>query len=413
VDEGNTSITLADDLINGIFAAATLAGNMTSQGCDGTLAEGLCCSTDNLPTVGDLFPDDCDDPDFMTDNDNANAAIIGTCLGIRAGDLSPTAAEALCESYSDGLVGTRIAQATCHGVRDADCSAIPGGPLEKALCERVPPLNIKASDPLLLCGRTGIEPRFLIADEAGTPSIVESRLIMNDLLVSVVVDRARDGYQLQEVTTIPSCLEYDNGTDCRMIGICLDLVFAASMQMVQGEEGPEIDFGIADVIPQPRADGETCAGGLNLRYNYEENATEGTAESNPIAERLRDNAGDAVPVQAPENISLGGLVTFEDPEIFSIKTGTESGRCINNLETSCTSDGQCGGEECILFQDYIGVRGTIQTAIPENPDVCTERCGNERDDDGDGDIDCADVDCCVRPDCCENPVCAGHEACAD
>ncbi len=384
LDAGNLFVAFPDDLLNGIFAAATQSGLLTSETCGGTLASGACCSDANFEEVRDLFPDPgtcpiasdvlcCDHPDFMGDDVFLNAAIVGVCLGIHAGDLVESEATDLCESFfAPTALERRIGQGTCHGVRGANCSQIPNPllsifRLESRICELVPPLNIRASDPVLLCARTGIEPRFLITDDEDTPQI-ESRLLLNDLLVSVLVDRADDGYNLDELQTIAACWENNDRTgdmnDCSIVGVCLDFNITASMELVQGAAGPEIATILGEALPN--AEGEVCDGTTQLRYNYDEETTQGAAESDPLTENLIDNAAAAIPVQAPENIELGGLVMFQSPELFAIKTSTDPGRCINDLEnpTGCVDDGDCGGDECIHFQDYFGVRGTIVADIP-------------------------------------------------
>ncbi|HZM69151.1 MAG TPA: hypothetical protein VFB95_02155, partial [Candidatus Cryosericum sp.] len=143
IDPGDTFVAFSDDTLNAVFAAATKAGQMTSEGCSGALATGTCCASNPPKTVGSLFPADCNtitDGPPMTGCTLVNAVsgdttgcmravLIGTCLGIQAADLTPAEAETKCESF-EGNAGFNdtaevIGQAVCHGVRGANCSTIP------------------------------------------------------------------------------------------------------------------------------------------------------------------------------------------------------------------------------------------------------------------------------------------------
>jgi hypothetical protein len=473
VDMGNTYVVFSDDLLNGIFAALTEQGDISSD-CVGSLGNGICCDDPSLDMVGDLLPDPtgcmvdlgsgpepsnvmcCDDPDFLGDTDTTNAAIVGFCMGLHAGAMAEQDAEDFCESFDTGNVNSdlvdtalkrRIGQATCHGVRGANCSEIPIPPLsilglERTLCESVPPLNINSQDALLLCARTGVEPRFLISDDFSTPE-VESRLHINDILASVIVDRANDGYDGEQLNTIGSCLDDNTNSDCAFVGVCLDVNFEMSMQLVTDMDGnPSVAFNMGDPIFPPRPDGEVCDGAVAIRYNYDSETTEGASESDPIGDDLPGHAQENLPVNTPENIDLGGLVNFESPELFAIKTDmTEQGRCQTDLTTSCMTAGDCpagfcstdnatactstadcvfanadctddgmpracctgAGEgecenptcytqECILFQDYIGIRGSISSnPMPADPDgdgVECDNCPNDSNaDQADADMD--------------------------
>ncbi len=408
VNPGNTFVAISDDVINGILAAAAIQGEISSNGCGGTLAQGACCSDANFATLDDLFPADCSDPNFVnTGNQFTDAAVTGACLGIRAAALTPNAASALCESFLGGPANYDpreiIGQATCHGVRGANCTQIPtpaiGGALERNLCDLVPPLHVKSSDPILMCARSGIPPRFLVADDTTTPPI-EARLRINDTLVSILVDRANDGFDGDPLVSTPPCPDDGTTADCSFLGVCLDMTFGALMNLTQGAQGPEIAFDLTTPVVSPRPQGEICEGGFSMRYNHDPATTQGAAESDPVAENLKENMANSVPVQAPQNISLGGVVRFETPELFSIKTGSDPGRCSNDPNIVCTTSGDCGGNACLQFQDYVGVRGQIVEEAPPPPDQdgdglecdnCPENSNpGQEDADGDGRGDVCD-----------------------
>jgi hypothetical protein len=375
ISNGNTSISIADDVLNGIFAAAAVSGEISSATCGGTLVQGTCCSDATLQTMDDLLPADCTDPNFInTGSAPLDAVFQGACLGIKAADLAPAAASALCESYivPGGAFATVVGQATCHGARGASCSTIPvaaiGGGVEIALCDKAADLNVKASDPILLCARSEIAPAFLIADNATSAGKVESVLRLNDLLVSILVDRAGDGFDGGELPSFPSCPNDGTNADCAFIGVCLDMTFDAEMTLVNGVMGPELAFNLLNPRPQPRPAGEACEGGISITFNSDETATMGAAASNPIQDNLTENIGNSVPVQAPQNISLGGVVSFQNATLFSEKTSADFGRCENDPTILCMTNAQCGGNRCVQFQDYLGIKGEIVAEPAPAPD---------------------------------------------
>jgi hypothetical protein len=377
IDPGNTFVAFSDDTLNAVLAAATTQGEMDSEGCSGALATGACCESDPPTTVGSLFPADCND---ITDGPDITgctlinavsgditgcmrAVLVGTCLGIQAGDLTPAAAETLCESY-EGNAGFNdtaelVGQAVCHGVRGANCSTIPVPILsvgtERTLCHNIP---------ILTCVRNDVPPAFLIKDDPATDP-VEAMLRLNDLLAGFLVDRDGDGFDGGELIGIPSCLDDGTTNDCRLISLCLDLNLEASMLLAGTDDAPELMFNVGAVMPMQRVEGAACEGDVDFKYTSDAEAAEEATSSDSVEDALVENTTDATPIQKPDNISLGGIVNFTNPEIFAIKTSSTPGRCFNNLAMNCTTDGDCGaGETCILFQDYLGVRGAIEEGDP-------------------------------------------------
>ena len=391
IDPGNTFITISDDTLNAVFAAATTQGEVTSEGCSGALATGACCASNPPKLLGSLFPANCND---ITDGPpmtgctlvNAvagdttgcmRAVLIGTCLGIQAADLTPAAAETKCESF-EGNAGFNdtaevIGQAVCHGVRGANCSTIPVPILsvgtERTICHAIPPLHVKASQKILTCVRNDVPPAFLIKDDIATDP-VEALLRLNDLLAGFLVDRDGDGFDGGQLGSIPSCLDDGTTNDCRLLSLCLDLNMEASMLLTGTNDAPTLTFDLGAVMPMNRVEGEACEGDVDFKYTSDSEAASEATTSDSVENALVDNTKAATPVQKPDGISLGGLVTFMNPEIFAIKTSTNPGRCFNNLTMDCTTNADCGGQMCIQFQDYLGVRGSIeQTADPTG--VCT------------------------------------------
>jgi hypothetical protein len=397
IDPGDTFVAFSDDTLNAVFAAATKAGQMTSEGCSGALATGTCCASNPPKTIGSLFPTNCNsitDGPPMTGCTLVNAisgditgcsraVLIGTCLGIQAGDLTPAGGEALCESF-EGNAGTNdtaeiVGQAVCHGVRGATCSTIPVPLLsigtERQLCANIPPLHVKASDTILTCARNDVPPAFLIKDVppamSGDPNPIEAMLRLNDLLAAFLVDRDHDGFDGGQLVGVPSCLDDGTTNDCRLLSLCLDLNVEAMMLLAGTSEAPELMFELGGIMPLERVEGEACEGDVDFKFTSDAEAAEEAATSDSVEDTLVDNTTMGTPVQRPENLSLGDLVKFKNPELFAIKTSSSPGRCFNNLNTNCTGDADCGaGQTCILFQDYLGVRGTSERANTPNTMEC-------------------------------------------
>jgi hypothetical protein len=393
IDPGNTFVTISDDTLNAVFAAATQQGEMTSAGCSGALQTGTCCGSTPPKTVGSLFPSDCNlimDGPPMTECTLINAlrgeiagctraVLIGTCLGIRAGDLIGNDARDLCESF-EGNLGVNdtaeiVGQAVCHGVRGATCSQIPipiiSVGTERTLCEKIPALHVKASQPILTCVRNDVPPAFLIKDQAGTAP-VEALLRLNDLLAGFLVDRDKDGFDGGQLKGIKPCQDDGTTNDCRILSLCLDLNIEASMLLAGSDDQPELMFNLGAVMPLQRTEGVACDGDVEFKYTSDAEAAKEATTSDSVEDSLVTNTTKATPIQKPSGISLGDIVTFTDPEIFAIKTSTNPGRCFNDLEKSCTANADCGaGQTCVQFQDYLGVRGSVeQTGEPTG--MCTK-----------------------------------------
>jgi hypothetical protein len=207
----------------------------------------------------------------------------------------------------------------------------------------------------------------------GDPNPIEAMLRLNDLLAGFLVDRDGDGFDGGELGGIPSCLDDGTTNDCRLLSLCLDLNVAATMLLAGTSEAPELMFELGSFMPLQRVEGEACEGDVDFKFTSDAEAAEEAATSDSVEDALVDNTTMATPVQRPENLSLGGLVKFKDPELFAIKTSTSPGRCFNNLNTNCTGDADCGGAVCILFQDYLGVRGTSERANTPNTMECPKK----------------------------------------
>ena len=74
---------------------------------------------------------------------------------------------------------------------------------------------------------------------------------------------------------------------------------------------------------------------------------------------LRLSAQQFSPPACMSGLTLGGFVTFQDPTIFALRTGSPKSVCDNDSQTVCTSDGACGGGHCVPIQNFIGISTKI------------------------------------------------------
>jgi len=210
----NTYFVMADDSINQLLASMTKQGKLKTA-----------CQTSGK-TVDDLLPDDCETlaatpkPDETPDDTAKRTAIFqGVCHGIRRHD---------CETLTgatDPLTGRK--QGACHGTRHDDCANIPtsGFNGEVSTCAFTPYFNIFFDMPLLFCPRVDIPPRLFLQDVTSTDAI-ESKVRLNDLFVTFVLDRDGSGTAGGDVGSLSGCFGTgaDLTADCKAIAACLDRV---------------------------------------------------------------------------------------------------------------------------------------------------------------------------------------------
>ncbi len=355
---------------------------------------------------GIVLPDNCDSIVIgSADSDNpsrATAISQGRCWGRKG---------ASCETLvamGGTATDTAVKQGACHGEQGATCSAIPtnGGAAaeigtchavrgttcgslgvlqaaqctlsklqmnlvdgllsaaEQGACNLTPSLNVSANQALLFCARQDLPPRFLIRDEPDTDP-VEVGLRLNDLSLALVVDRDGDEQLSNPLTATPRC--FGTGSvptgDCTLAALCLDLNFLASFELAADEcpaDGgvaiPGFKARVHDVQPLSRIFGQVCGG---LPAGDDVAVVNQSTTENASIDAIGMNAEAFSPPACIEGLTLGGFVTFEDPTIFAIRTGSPKSVCENDGITECTSSAQCGGGECVPIQNFIGISTRI------------------------------------------------------
>ena len=151
--------------------------------------------------------------------------------------------------------------------------------------------------------------------------------------------------------------------DCSLAALCLDLNFLANFQLAGGEcpaDGsltkPGFKAQITDVQPLSRLFGQVCGG---LPAGDDSKVVSEASTNNASIETLRLNSEAFSPPACMSGLTLGGFVTFQDPTIFALQTGSPKSVCENDSQTVCTSDAGCAGGHCVPIQNYIGISTKI------------------------------------------------------
>jgi hypothetical protein len=411
----NTGAALAQGFCHGLKGPSTPEGNCELQVGGDLLStpieQGIChglqgddCSLIPAGFNGIAMPADCETltvgPGDSDDPGKATLIAQGRCHGRKLAD---------CDSLTAGTPqDAQVKQGACHGQRATDCSTLTGlqnarkagtcaavqgiacsdVPLlarshctsgriqvniiegllkaaEQQGCKLTPSLAIRGDQPLLFCARQDLPPRFLVRDEPQT-SDVEVGLRLNDLSLAIVVDRDRDQQLDGQLSATGPCFgknAVDSG-DCSLAALCLDLNFIAAFELADNNECPPsggvakpgFKARIVDVQPLQRLFGAVCGG---LPAGDDATVLNESTSQNASIDTLRVNAQTFSPPACIQGLTLGGFVTFQDPTIFALRTGAPRSVCENDGVTTCTSNAQCGGGNCVPIQNFIGISTQI------------------------------------------------------
>src|SRR6185503_12125244 len=151
--------------------------------------------------------------------------------------------------------------------------------------------------------------------------------------------------------------------DCSLAALCLDLNFIAAFELADNEcpstggvAKPGFKARIVDVQPLQRLFGAVCGG---LPAGDDATVLNEATAGNASIDTLRLNAEAFSPPACIQGLTLGGFVTFQDPTIFALRTGSPRSVCESDGVTTCTSNAQCGGGTCVPIQNYIGISTKI------------------------------------------------------
>lgn len=304
------SVLLADDVFNQVFYAMKQAGKLTA----------FCTNADAL-TVDDLLPDDCASIALATDLKTFTAQ--GLCYGARLTD---------CETLTGTTAfNTGTMQGACHGIQHHDCPTIPAAnPIaERGACNLAKHINILAADSILTCGRLDTEPDLLFHNDNAADNTVNTDLLLNDLNLIFVLDRANDGYT-GKLEDLQGCLGAagSEAADCKIYAACLDLALKTRMGIDNSTCSPTETGFIFDLLSVEKtgfAGGVLCSAGgtptddqIVVDAGVESDATDAVADS---AEAFS-------PPFCVDGLTLGGVLNFTsaDSKMFAITTtGAEPG----------------------------------------------------------------------------------------
>ncbi len=298
----DATVLLSVDTINQLFASMSESGGLKTQ----CLSSGL--------TLNNVLPVNCDNLD--------GALASGYCHGVR-GDTD-------CESIFQGTgIGDAIKQGVCHGVRDDDCTSIPFNlELERTTCSNTPPLNLTGTDPVMFCSQQNMPPQFLLVDNAATPNAVETAVRLNDLSVSIVVDRGDDGLGGNGIVDlpVPGCFGSESSIfgDCALYSTCLDLNLETTSSITnEGSAVKECPPGVPGFVTQVdnfsllvRQQGVVCG----APQETADDELVGTSSEDQTVDLIRDKADTFTPPVCVEGLNLGGFVTLQNPKIIAVET---------------------------------------------------------------------------------------------
>jgi len=404
-----TASSLAQGFCHGLKEAncETLqGGNLFATPIEQGICHGLQgddCSAIPAGFNGTTMPADCNTLVIgaAESDDPGKATLIaqGRCFARQGAD---------CDTLTAGDANdTAVKVGACHGQKGAVCTSLPGPQAARKIgtcgavqgtcdelsllqkvqctpariqvnilegllkaaeqqgCNLTPSLGVNANQPLLFCARQDLPPRFLVRDELGTDP-VEVGLRLNDLSLAIAVDRDGDAAIDGQLSATPPCFGKDSvaSGDCTLAALCLDLNFIASFELADNEcptDGsgvakPGFKARILDVQQLSRLFGQVCGG---LPAGDDAQVVNEATAGNASIDTLRLNAESFSPPACIQGLTLGGFVTFEDPTIFALRTGAPRSVCENAVTTTCTSNADCGGGNCVPIQNFIGISTKI------------------------------------------------------
>jgi hypothetical protein len=404
-----TASALAQGFCHGLKEAnceTLLGGNLLATPIEQGICHGLQgddCSQVAAGFNGTAMPADCNSLVIgASDSDDPGKATLiaqGRCFARKGTD---------CDTLTAGDANdTAVKVGACHGQKGAVCTSLPGPQAARKIgtcaavqgtcdalpftqklqctpariqvnvvegllkaaeqqgCNLTPALGVNANQPLLFCARQDLPPRFLVRDELGTEP-VEVGLRLNDLSLAIVVDRDGDAALDGQLSATSPCFGKDSVEtgDCTLAALCLDLNFIASFELADNEcpaDGsgvakPGFKARILDVQQVSRLFGQVCGG---LPAGDDATVVNEATAGNASIDTLRINAESFSPPACIQGLTLGGFVTFEDPTIFAVTTGTPRSVCENAVTTTCATNADCGGGNCVPIQNFIGISTKI------------------------------------------------------
>lgn len=354
-----------------LLAAGGITQTALKQGVCHGFKDDICME---VPTGFDgiVLPADCDsigltaedseDPDFEPGRSTLISQ--GRCHGLQG---------AICENLTSGGTDqeTAFKQGACHGAQGAVCNDVPTtsgagaqeigtcgavqgscaglGLLsaaqcaisqlqvnitntvlrlaEEAACNVTPSKNITGSDGLLLCAAENFEPDLLIREDNTLDNTVQTDLLLNQLDIAFVLDRADDGYT-GSTLDLDGCFsaEGDVAPDCLLIGVCLNLTLQTSMGIDSSTCLPNqagFTFSVDNVISSGSSLGLVCSAPTET----DDQLVVGSGFDSVVVTAIENAAESFTPVFCVDGLDLNGVLDFSssDAKLFGLTTTGATG----------------------------------------------------------------------------------------
>lgn len=336
----DATVGLSSDAINMLFASLAGGGDMKVPNSD----EQGCFLGAN---VGQVLPANCDSlelPGLTGLALEAVATVRGICHGIRGNTDCDTLVynNPANNDPSDGLsrILTGTVRGVCHGVkRDGS----PDGPEPDPWCAFVAPdfdlvelascfaaealnINLTAQSNVMFCAKGDIP----VMSFPNNPSIngVASDLALNDISVSLVVDRDGNGTVDGPINSLPGCFSGQQTTsDCNVVAACLDVNFRFAAQNVICDAGttapkPGFQFAFLDFLPVIRDIGKVCSPQQSTQPatpSSDGQVLEASSDRDRLTQPLATNAAVLSPPICGAGLDMGGFVTCANAQILGLE----------------------------------------------------------------------------------------------
>ena len=349
-DQGaiDATVGLSADAINMFFASLAGGGDMKVPNSD----EQGCFVGAN---VGAVLPDNCDAdltiPGLTGFELEAVAIVRGVCHGIRRANC-----DALDYVDPGGNAGvTNLLRGTirgvCHGVKpdvennvtiDQPCTAVsPEGDLtEITSCIAASLLGVQTistATNVMFCAKADI-PVLTLPNDPGLSGVL-SDLSLNDISVSLLIDKNGDGINA-DINTLPGCFSgKQTTTDCKMVAACLDINFRFAMEnlncpadpAVPGDtEKPGFRFNFLNFLPNVRSVGSVCPAtpsgtqsGQQAPPANKEKVLESSADKDKLADPIGKNAGVFSPPICGAGLDMAGFVTCDTFTVLGLEANND------------------------------------------------------------------------------------------
>jgi len=223
-------------------------------------------------------------------------------------------------------------QGVCYGASGATCSEVAGGNLAIYFpCSITPNFNLHADQNLMFCAKADI-PRMEFPTEAGAGDSVPTNLQLNDISVSLVLDRGTNNVPNSTVdgmlADLPGCFSgTQTNSDCNVFAACLDVNLKFAMNSLQpgntvcegGKPGFQAQFN--QLISNFRKIGEVCAGPTTP--TTDEDALDEASNKDAVTDPIATNAAFFAPPICGAGLSVPNLFTCDQVAVVALEAGVD------------------------------------------------------------------------------------------